>query len=177
MRKKRVLLTREEIQNRVFQMAGQISADHDGKELLLVGVLKGAFIFLADLARCLSVPVMIDFIAVSSYGNSSKTTGVVRILKDLEQDIRGLNVIVVEDIIDTGLTINYLKEVLIGREPATLKICSLLDKPSRRKVDIKPDYNGFVIPDEFVVGYGLDYSGRYRHLKDLMTIEKEMLKR
>jgi len=170
-------LTQKEIQNRVRQMAGQISADHAERELLLVGVLKGAFIFLADLVRCLSIPAQIDFIAVSSYGSSSETTGVVRILKDLDQSIQGLDVIVVEDIVDTGLTINYLKEILGNREPASLKICSLLDKPSCHKVDIKPDYNGFVIPDEFVVGYGLDYSGKYRHLKDLMILDREMLER
>jgi len=173
----KVLLTEEEIQRRVRQMAGQISADYAGKEPLLVGILKGAFIFLADLVRNLTIPVHLDFMAVSSYGSASESTGAVRILKDLDQSIEGVHVLLVEDIVDTGLTLNYLLENLRARGPATLKVCTLLDKPGRRLVKVEPDYNGFAIPDEFVVGYGLDYNGNYRHLRDIMVLKREVYAR
>jgi hypoxanthine phosphoribosyltransferase len=173
----RVLLAEEEIQRRVRQMAGQISADYAGREPLLVGILKGAFIFLADLVRSLTIPVHLDFMAVSSYGSASESSGAVRILKDLDQSIEGVYVLLVEDIVDTGLTLNYLKENLRARGPATLKVCTLLDKPSRRLVAVEPDYNGFAIPDEFVVGYGLDYNGNYRHFRDIMVLKKEVYAR
>lgn len=173
----KVLLTEDEIQRRVRQMAGQISADYAGKEPLLVGILKGAFIFLADLVRNLTIPVHLDFMAVSSYGSASESTGAVRILKDLDQSIKGVHVLLVEDIVDTGLTLNYLLENLRARGPATLKVCTLLDKPARRLVKVEPDYNGFAIPDEFVVGYGLDYSGNYRHLRDIMVLKREVYAR
>jgi len=170
----RVLITEEEIARRVRELGEEISRDYAGKELLVVGILKGAVIFMADLVRCLTIPVRLDFMAVSSYGASSESSGVVRILKDLEQNIEGLDVLIVEDIVDTGLTLNYLRENLLTRGPASLKICTLLDKPSRRKVDVQVDYNGFVIPDEFVVGYGLDYDGRYRHLRDILVLKREV---
>lgn len=173
----KVLLTEEEIQCRVRQMAGQISADYAGREPLLVGILKGAFIFLADLVRNLTIPVRLDFMAVSSYGSASESTGAVRILKDLDQSIEGVHVLLVEDIVDTGLTLNYLLENLRARGPATLKVCTLLDKPARRLVKVEPDYNGFAIPDEFVVGYGLDYNGNYRHLRDIMVLKREVYAR
>jgi len=170
----RVLLTEDQILARVRQLGEEISRDYAGKELLVVGILKGAVIFMADLVRCLTVPARLDFMAVSSYGASSKSSGVVRILKDLEQNISGLHVLVVEDIVDTGLTLNYLRENLCTRDPASLKICTLLDKPDRRQVAVQVDYNGFVIPDEFVVGYGLDYDGRYRNLRDILVLKREI---
>lgn len=170
----RILITAEEISRRVKELGEEISRDYAGKEILAVGILKGAAIFLADLVRCLTVPVQLDFMAVSSYGASTESSGVVRILKDLEENIEGLDVLLVEDIVDTGLTLNYLRENLLTRNPASLKICTLLDKPSRRKVQVKVDYNGFVIPDEFVVGYGLDYNGRYRNLRDIMVLKREV---
>lgn len=170
----RVLITAEEISRRVKELGEEISRDYAGREILVVGVLKGAAIFMADLVRCLTVPVQLDFMAVSSYGASTESSGVVRILKDLEENIEGLDVLLVEDIVDTGLTLNYLRENLLTRNPASLKICTLLDKPSRRKVQVKVDYNGFVIPDEFVVGYGLDYNGRYRNLRDILVLKREV---
>ncbi|MEW5897628.1 MAG: hypoxanthine phosphoribosyltransferase [Bacillota bacterium] len=173
----KVLLTEDEIQRRVRQMAEQISADYAGKEPLLVGILKGAFVFLADLVRNLTIPVHLDFMAVSSYGSASESTGAVRILKDLDQSIEGVHVLLVEDIVDTGLTLNYLMENLRARGPATLKVCTLLDKPARRLVKVEPDYNGFAIPDEFVVGYGLDYNGNYRHFRDIMVLKREVYAR
>jgi hypoxanthine phosphoribosyltransferase len=173
----KILLTEEQIQSRIHQMAREISGDYAGQEPLLVGILKGAFIFLADLARSLTIPVKLDFIAISSYGGASESSGAVRVLKDLDQSIKDLPVLLVEDIVDTGLTVNYLKENLLARGPASLKVCALLDKPSRRLVEVKLDYNGFTIPDEFVVGYGLDYNGKYRHFKDIMILKREVYTR
>ena len=144
--------------------------DYQGKNPLLIGVLKGAVIFLSDLIRQIEVPVEIDFMAVSSYGADTDSSGVVRILKDLEQSIQGKDVLIVEDIVDTGLTLNYLRENLISRQPKTLKVITLLDKPDRRKVPFEPDYCGFIIPDRFVIGYGLDYGEDYRHLADLCIL-------
>jgi len=132
---------------------------------------------LADLVRSLTIPVHLDFMAVSSYGSASESSGAVRILKDLDQSIEGLHVLLVEDIVDTGLTLNYLKENLRARGPASLKVCTLLDKPSRRLVEVGLDYNGFTIPDEFVVGYGLDYNGNYRHFRDIMVLKREVYSR
>ena len=166
----RVLITEEEIRAKVVEMAKRISSDYAGKELLLIGILKGAMIFLADLVREIAVPVQYDFMAVSSYGASSKSSGEVRILKDLEYGVEGRHIIIVEDIVDTGLTLNYLAENLRSRDPASVKICTLLDKPSRRVEPVDIDYNGFVIPDEFVVGYGLDYSDRYRNFPYIMVL-------
>jgi hypoxanthine phosphoribosyltransferase len=167
------LLTEETIRERVQELGREISRDYAGCELLLVGILKGAFIFLADLARCLTVPVWVDFMAAASYGDSYRSSGEALILRNLEKDIRNLHVLLVEDIIDTGLTIQCIRETLQKRGPASLKICALLDKPGRRLVEIKPDYKGFTIPDEFVVGYGLDFRDNYRCLKDIMVLRQE----
>jgi len=173
---KKVLISREELHEKVKELGNRISADYEGKDLIMVGVLKGGFIFLADLIRELKIPVEIDFISVSSYGNSSKSSGVVRIIKDIDVSITNKHVIIVEDIIDTGLTLKYLKEMLYTRGPLDVKIIAALDKPSRRKVDINIDYKGFTIPDEFVVGYGLDYAGRYRSLPDVCIVNEEVYK-
>lgn len=170
---KKVLLTEEEIKNRVLELAKEIMDDYKDEELFFIGVLKGSVIFVSDLMRCVENEVTMDFMAVSSYGMSSQTTGVVRILKDLDFDIEGKNVVIVEDIIDTGTTLKYLYEYLKKRNPKTLKICCLLDKPERRKVDIKADYIGFSIPDEFVVGYGLDFAERFRNLPYIAIVKEE----
>ncbi len=168
-----VLLTREEIQEKVKEIANMISDDYKGKEVLLVCVLKGGVVFLSDLMRYLSISTEIDFIAVSSYGISTKSSGVVKIIKDLDTSIEDMHVIIVEDIIDTGLTLRYLLENLRTRLPASLKVCALLDKPERRLLEINADYSGFAIPDKFVVGYGLDYSEKYRNLPDICILDGE----
>ncbi|WP_027363299.1 hypoxanthine phosphoribosyltransferase [Desulfotruncus alcoholivorax] len=170
----RVLISDEKIKQKVSELGSVISRDYAGKNLLVVGILKGAMVFMSDLIRSLSVDVQIDFMAVSSYGASSKSTGVVRILKDLDQTIEGKHVLIVEDIVDTGLTLNYLQEILKARGPASVRICTLLDKPSRREVDVAIDYNGFSIPDEFVVGYGLDYNEKYRNLPEIYILKQEV---
>ncbi len=159
-----MLIPEEKIREKVKELGKRISHDYVNKNLLLIGILKGSVIFLSDLAREITVPLQLDFMAVTSYGASTHSSGVVRILKDLESDINGRDVLVVEDIIDTGLTLSYLKEYLNSKNPASLKICAFLDKPSRRKINIVPDYNGYEIPDEFVVGYGLDYNEKFRNL-------------
>ena len=168
--KTEVLLTRQEIDAKVKELAEIVSRDYEGKNLLLICVLKGAVVFLCDFMRSLEVDAEIDFMAVSSYGNSSKSSGVVRILKDLERNIDNKDVLIVEDIIDTGLTLSYLRENLLSRNPLSLRIIALLDKPERRIAKIEPDYCGFSIPDKFVVGYGLDYQGKYRNLPDLCVL-------
>jgi len=168
--KTKVLLSREEIAQKVKHLAGEVSRDYSGKTPLLICVLKGAVVFLSDLMRFLDIPVEIDFMAVSSYGKSTHTSGVVRILKDLEGSIEGKDVIIIEDIVDTGLTLDYLRENLLSRNPRSLKIAALLDKPERRKVQIEPDYRGFYIPDEFVVGYGLDFNEKYRNLPHISVL-------
>ena len=168
--KTRVLLTQEEIREKVKQLAEAVSRDYKDKKPLLVCVLKGAVVFLADFMRFLSIPVEIDFMAVSSYGHSTTSSGVVRILKDLDSSIEHKDVIILEDIIDSGLTLSYLRENLLSRNPRSLKIVTLLDKPERRVTDIEPDYCGFRIPDEFVVGYGLDYNEKYRNLPDICVL-------
>jgi hypoxanthine phosphoribosyltransferase len=168
--KLKVLIRRSAIQKRVRQVAHQITKDFKGERVHIVGVLKGACIFLSDLVRELSLDTSIDFIAVSSYGKGKQSSGQVRVLKDLDSSIQGLNVVVVEDILDTGLTLSYLLRVLQQRKPKTLRVAALLDKPSRRIKDVKADYIGFKIPNEFVVGYGLDYAERYRNLKDVCIL-------
>lgn len=170
----RILIPGDVITRKVEELGKKISGDYRGKTILMVAILKGAVIFLADLARQVKVPLEIDFMAVSSYGKASESSGVVRILKDLDRSIEGRHVILVEDIVDSGLTLKYMLDNLSTRKPASLKICTLLDKPSRRKADVTPDYNGFVIPDEFVVGYGLDYGERYRNLKDIAVLKPEV---
>lgn len=171
---KEILLSEEQIAQKVRYLGQRISADYQGNSILVIGILKGAVIFLADLVRNITIPVSIDFIAVSSYGKASESSGVVQILKDLDQNIEGRHVMVVEDIVDTGLTLKYLLENLSTRKPASLKICTLLDKPTRRKSDVVPDYNGFTIPDEFVVGYGLDYAEKYRNLRGIGVLKPEI---
>lgn len=166
-----VMLSAEEIKNRVRELALEISADYKGKKPLLVGVLKGAVVFLSDLIRNMDVPVEIDFMAVSSYGADTDSSGVVRIQKDLDRSIKDKDVLIIEDIVDTGLTLSYLKENLSSRQPKTLKVATLLDKPERRKVAFNPDYCGFRIPDRFVIGYGLDYNEDYRQLADLCILK------
>lgn len=160
----RVLLSEEQLAKRILEIGAEITADYAGKEILMIGVLRGAVLFMADLARAIKVPVAIDFMAVSSYGAGTSSSGVVRILKDLDEDVEGKHVLVVEDIIDSGLTLNYLVDNLKSRQPASIKICTLLNKPDRRKVDVDIAYNGFTIPDHFVIGYGLDYAEKYRNL-------------
>ena len=159
-----VLLSAEELAKRIEEIGAEISADYAGKEILMIGVLRGAVLFMADLARAITVPVAFDFMAVSSYGSGTSSSGVVRILKDLDEDVEGKHVLVVEDIIDSGLTLNYLLDNLKSRKPASIKLCTLLNKPERRKVKVDIDYNGFDVPDYFVVGYGLDYAEKYRKL-------------
>lgn len=159
-----VLLSEEQISKRVGEIAAEISADFAGEEVMLVGILKGAVIFMADICRKLTVPVELDFMAVSSYGSATVSSGAVQIIKDIEVSIEGKNIIVVEDIVDSGLTLKYLLENLWSRGPASVKTCVLLDKPEARKVDVKIDYMGFEIPNKFAVGYGLDYAQKLRNL-------------
>ena len=173
---KEVLLTKEEIAVRVKEIGNQISKDYEGKDLLLIGVLKGAFVFLGDLIRNIDIPVKVDFMAVSSYGSSTESSGVVRILKDLEATVEGKDILIAEDIIDTGLTLNYLVENLKSRGANSVAICTLLDKPERRKVDVGLKYKGFDIPDEFIVGYGLDYAEKYRNLDQIYILKEEAYK-
>ena len=163
---KEILLTEEQIKTRVKEVADQINADYEnsGRPLLFLGILRGSVIFYADLVRHVKGEVLLDFMSISSYGASHKTSGEVRLLKDLDESLENKDVIIVEDIVDTGLTLSYLKETLEARKPHSLKICCLLDKPERRKTDIKADYVCFTVPNEFVVGYGLDYAQRYRNL-------------
>jgi hypoxanthine phosphoribosyltransferase len=159
-----VLHSREAVQKRIAEIAAQIQSDHQAKELVLVGVLKGAFMFVADLARHIDLPLSIDFVGLSSYGEATESSGVVKITSDLTRPIEGKHVVIVEDIIDTGLTMRYLLDNLATRRPASVKICTLLQKPSRSRTRISIDYLGFTVPDLFVVGYGLDAGERYRNL-------------
>src|ERR1700732_1631731 len=168
--KLKVLIRRAAIQKRVREVAHQITKDFAGQRIHLIGVLKGACIFLSDLVREINLETSIDFIAVSSYAKGKESSGQVRVLKDLDSSIEGLNVILVEDILDTGLTLSYLLRVLRQRKPKSLRVAALLDKPSRRLRQVRGDYIGFTIPNEFVVGYGLDYGERYRNLKDVCIL-------
>jgi hypoxanthine phosphoribosyltransferase len=165
----RVLLTFGEIQARIVEMGKQIAGDYAGREPHLVGVLKGACPFMTDLAQAVDLPLTLDYIAVSSYGRATKSTGEVKLVKDLDQGLEGRDLLVVEDIVDTGLTLNYLTSLLRARGPRSLKVVALLSKPARRLVSVHVDYVGFTIEDEFVVGYGLDYNERYRNLKDIVV--------
>ena len=169
----RVMYSEEEVSARIRELADQINRDYEGKEIHLIGILRGGSFFMCELAKRITLPVTIDFMSASSYGMSTASSGVVKIVKDLEEPIFGKEVIVVEDIIDTGRTLSYLLEMLKEREPATLKLCTLLDKPDRRVVEVKIDYNGYSIPDEFVVGYGLDYAQKYRNLPYIGVVEFE----
>ena len=167
----RVLLTEEEVDARIKAIGEQISKDYEGKEVHLICVLKGGSFFMCELAKRITVPVSLDFMSVSSYGTETKSSGVVKIVKDLDETIMGKDVIVIEDIIDSGRTLSYLLEMLKDRKPASLRLCTLLDKPDRRVVDVNIDYTGFAIPDEFVVGYGLDYAQKYRNLPYIGIVE------
>ena len=169
----RVLITGEDIQAKIRELGDLITEDYRGRELLLVGVLKGAFVVMADLSRHIRLPLQFDFMAVSSYGAATKTSGVVRILKDLDHDIEGRDVLLVEDIVDSGLTLAYLLKNLRARRPRTLEVCALLRKPDVQRVELDIKYEGFVIPPEFVVGYGLDYSEKYRNLPYVATLKPE----
>lgn len=166
-----ILVTEGEIQDKVAELGKRISEDYRGQDLLLVGVLKGAFVLMADIARAISIPAEFDFMAVSSYGSSTKTSGIVRILKDLDLDIRGRNVLIIEDVVDSGLTLSYLLRNLKGRDPASLRICALLTKPEVQEVELDISYHGFAIPPTFVVGYGLDHRQRYRNLPYIGTLK------
>ena len=159
-----VLLSEEEVDARIKTLGEQISKDYEGKEVHLICVLKGSVFFICELAKRITVPVTLDFMSVSSYGMDTKSSGVVRIVKDLDESIKGRDVIVIEDIVDSGNTLSYLLEMLSDRKPESLRLCTLLDKPERRRKPVKVDYVGFQIPDEFVVGYGLDYAQKYRNL-------------
>lgn len=165
----KVLIPEEEIQAMVKRVASEINRDYEGKEVVVIGVLTGAFIFTADLVRELNMPVVIDFMHVSSY-QGTESTGFLKIKKDISTDIEGKHVIIVEDIIDTGNTLKALREMLAERGPASIKICTAFDKPSRRVNDLIPDYNGITVPDEFIIGYGLDYDGAYRNIKDIRIV-------
>lgn len=168
-----VLVSSEEIQERVRELGERISADYEGKSPLLVGVLRGAVVVLADLMRSVDLSCEIDFIEVSSYGVGTSSSGVVRIIKDLQENVTGRHVLIVEDIIDTGLTLSYLRRSLLTRGPASLEMFALLSKPSRRQVDLEVKYVGFEVPDVFVVGYGIDYAGAYRNLQDIYALNPQ----
>ena len=169
-----ILFTEEEITAMVKRVGAQISEDYKDKDLVLIAVLRGAVVFMGDLMRAIDCPLAIDFMAVSSYGDGAKSSGIVRIVKDLDIDIKGRDVLIVEDILDTGITLSKLVPVLKMRNPSSVKICTILSKPSRRKADIEPDYCGFEVPDEFVVGYGLDYDEKYRNLPYVGVLKPEV---
>ncbi len=167
----KVLLTEKEVDDRIQELGDQISKDYAGKEVHLICILKGGSFFMCELAKRITVPVSFDFMSVSSYGGDTKSSGVVRIVKDLDESIQGKDVIVIEDIVDSGRTLSYLLEMLHDRGPKSLRLCTLLDKPSRRVIQVPVDYTGFQIPDEFVVGYGLDYDQKYRNLPYIGVVE------
>lgn len=169
-----ILFTEAELNERISELGEQITADYEGKSLIVVGILKGSNIFTSDLVRKINLPLKMDFMAVSSYGNATESTGVVKILKDLDRGIEEEHVLIVEDIVDSGLTLKYLKDVLLTRNPASVKVCTLLDKPARRKENINPDYLGYEVPDEFIVGYGIDYAERYRNLPYIGILKREI---
>ncbi len=171
---KEVLYSENDLALRVKELANAIQADYQDKELLVIGVLKGANIFMGDLIRQINLPIQIDFIAASSYGSSTESSGIVKIVKDLDYSIEGKHVLIVEDIIDSGLTLRYLEDNFLSRKPESLEICTLLDKPERRKANINVKYVGYEIPDEFIVGYGIDYAERYRNLPYIATLKPEV---
>lgn len=162
-----ILVTREEIKEAVKKLGAQITHDYQGRDLMVIGILKGAIVFYSDLIREIDLPLRTDFMAVSSYGSATKSSGVVQLRKDLDRPVEGMDVLIVEDIVDSGMTLSYLKRVFEDRGAASVRIATLLDKPARRRVDLKADYFCFTIPDEFVVGYGLDYDEKYRNLPDI----------
>ena len=170
----KVLVSEEELKAKVAELGAQISKDYEGRNLVLVSILKGSVVFMADLMRSVTIPCSVDFMAVSSYGNQTTTTGAVKINKDLNQDIEGRDIILVEDILDSGVTLHYLKDYLSVRRPASITIVTLLDKPARRKAPIHAAYAGFEVPDAFVVGYGLDYAEKYRNLPYIGVLKPEV---
>ncbi len=170
----KVLVSEEQIKEKISFLGNQISYDYKDKKLLLVSILKGSVVFMADLMRAVKIPARIDFMAVSSYGSGVKTSGVVKIIKDLDIDLKGYDILIVEDILDSGMTLSYLIELLKSRNPSSVEICTLLDKPERHKVEIPVKYKGFVVPDEFVVGYGLDYDEKYRNLPYVGVLKPEV---
>ncbi len=169
-----VLFSEEKLKAVVKQLGAQITEDYKDRRLLMVSILKGSVVFMSDLMRSIDIKCEIDFMAVSSYGSGVKSSGTVRILKDLDRDIRGYDVLIVEDILDSGMTLNYLMDLLYARNPNSIRICTLFDKPERRKVDIYPDYKGLEVPDKFIVGYGLDYDEKYRNLPFVGVLKPEV---
>lgn len=172
----RVLVSEEELKAKVAELGKQISEDYRGKPLLLVCILKGSVVFMADLMRAIDIDCKIDFMSISSYYSGTKSSGQVRIVLDLNKPVQDYDLLIVEDILDSGITLSYIKELLLPRKPRSIKICTLLDKPERRVADIKADYSGFSIPDEFVIGYGLDYDEKYRNLPYVGVIKPEAVK-
>ena len=172
MKKPKVIITREDIAQRVDELALQIRSDYNGKNPLLIGVLKGSFVFLSDLVRAMNIPAEIDFVRLASYGAGTENSGKIKLVKDIETPIKDRHVLVIEDIVDRGLTVRFLMDYLSFRQPASLKLCALFDKPSRRKVEVPIDYVGFTVPDAFVVGYGLDLGEKFRYLPDLCIFEE-----
>jgi hypoxanthine phosphoribosyltransferase len=172
---KEILISEQKLAAKVKEMGARISRDYDGMNPILISILKGSIVFMSDLMRAVTIPCEIDFMAVSSYNKGTKNSGVVRILKDLERDIAGRHILIVEDILDSGLTLSYLLEMLNSRDAASIKICTLLDKPARHRIEIRPEYLGFTIPDEFVVGYGLDYAEKYRNLPFIGVLRDEII--
>lgn len=170
----KVLLSEEEIQKRVAELGAQLTKEYEGKDFLAVGILKGSNVFMSDLIRKIDLPLHIDFMIVSSYGSATESSGVVKIVKDLENGIKGKHLLIIEDIIDSGLTLKYLKQMLETREPASIKLCTLLDKPARRTSPVDVDYIGFTMPDEFLVGYGIDYAEYYRNLPYIGSLKREV---
>lgn len=170
----KVLLTKEQLEQRIKELGAEITQDYQGKELVLAAVLRGSYVFMADLTRAIDLPLTVDFMAVSSYGAGTVSSGQVEIKKDLSDPIEGKNLLIIEDILDSGNTLYYLMDVLSARHPASIRICTLLDKPERRVKPIKADYSGFVIPDAFVVGYGLDYAEKYRNLPYVGVLKPEV---
>jgi hypoxanthine phosphoribosyltransferase len=171
--KPKVIIPREEIAKRIDELATEVRRDYKGKNPLLIGILKGSFVFLSDLVRALNIPVEIDFVRLASYGAGTESSGKIKLVKDIETPIKGRHILVVEDIIDRGLTVRFLLDYLSFRKPASLKLCALFDKPSRRKVEVPIDYVGFTVPDAFVVGYGLDLNEKLRYLPDLCVLEEQ----
>ena len=169
-----VLVTEEEIAEKVARLGAKISEDYKDRNLLMVSILKGSVIFMADLMRRITIPARIDFMSVSSYGAGVKTSGVVKIIKDLDIPLEGFDLLIVEDILDSGLTLSYILEILEARGPKSIRLCTLFDKPDRRTADVKPDYVGTVVPDEFIVGYGLDYAEKYRNLPFVGVLKPEV---
>ncbi|NLI89707.1 MAG: hypoxanthine phosphoribosyltransferase [Epulopiscium sp.] len=170
----KILISEDEISRKTKEIGRQISKEYKGKEVLVVGILKGSSVFMSDLIREIDIPLQIDYMVVSSYGTSTQSSGVVRIEKDLQHSIEGKHIIIVEDIVDTGLTLAYIKKILTGRNPSSIKICTLLDKPARREKNVDIDYAGFEVPDEFIVGYGIDYAEYYRNLPFIGALKRSV---